>query len=93
MLSSGVILALGGTLLLVVADNVPSLNVEPACRAAAKMGDSSELWTPRSGNVWLMKKALATNWRRNGRNSRRHCASVASPPRRPAATPAMSKCS
>src|ERR1700716_2420457 len=40
-----------------------------------------------------MKKALATNWRRNGRNSRRHCASVASPPRRPEATPVMSKCS
>ena len=45
MLSSGVILALGGTLLLVVADNVPSLNVEPACRAAAKMGDSLSLDT------------------------------------------------
>src|SRR4051812_12778455 len=45
MLSSGVILALGGPLLLVVADNVPSLNVEPACRAAAKMGDSLSLDT------------------------------------------------
>jgi hypothetical protein len=45
MLSSSVILALGGTLLLVVADNVPSLNVEPACRAAAKMGDSLSLDT------------------------------------------------
>ena len=45
MLSFGVILALGGTLLLVVADNVPSLNVEPACRAAAKMGDSLSLDT------------------------------------------------
>jgi hypothetical protein len=33
-----------------------------------------------------MKKALATNWRRNGRNSRRHCASVASPPQRCVAT-------
>ena len=41
MLSSGVILALGGTLLLVVAD----INVEPACRAAAKMGDSLSLDT------------------------------------------------
>jgi hypothetical protein len=45
MLSSGVILALSGTLLLAVADNVPSLNVEPACRAAAKMGDSLSLDT------------------------------------------------
>jgi hypothetical protein len=45
MLPSGVILALGGTLLLSVADQVPSLNVEPACRAAAKMGDSLSLDT------------------------------------------------
>jgi len=34
MLSSGVILALGGTLLLVVADSVPSLNVEPLSRGS-----------------------------------------------------------
>jgi hypothetical protein len=43
MLSSGGILALGSTLLLAVADTLPSLNVEPACRAAAKMGDSLSL--------------------------------------------------
>lgn len=28
------------TLVLPVSDNVPTLNVEPSCRAAAKMGDS-----------------------------------------------------
>ena len=45
MLPSSVVLGLGGTLLLTVADKVPSLNVEPACRAAAKMGDSLSLDT------------------------------------------------
>jgi hypothetical protein len=45
MLPSSVVLGLGGTLLLSVADKVPSLNVEPACRAAAKMGDSLNLDT------------------------------------------------
>ena len=45
MLPSSVVLGLGGTLLLAVADQVPSLNVEPACRAAAKMGDSLSLDT------------------------------------------------
>jgi hypothetical protein len=38
-------LALGASLLLPIADNVPSLNVEPGCRAAAKMGDSLSLDT------------------------------------------------
>jgi hypothetical protein len=32
--------ALGATLLVAVADRVPTLNVEPGCRAAAKMGDN-----------------------------------------------------
>jgi hypothetical protein len=32
--------ALGATLLIAVADRVPTLNVEPGCRAAAKIGDS-----------------------------------------------------
>jgi hypothetical protein len=36
-------LALAGTLLFTVADNVPALNVEAGCRAAAKMGDSLSL--------------------------------------------------
>ena len=45
MLPLSVVLGLGGTLLLAVADKVPSLNVEPACRAAAKMGDSLSLDT------------------------------------------------
>jgi hypothetical protein len=45
MLPSGITLALGATLLFPVADQVPSLNVEPACRAAAKMGDSLSLDT------------------------------------------------
>ena len=45
MLPSSVVLGLGGTLLLAVADQVPTLNVEPACRAAAKMGDSLSLDT------------------------------------------------
>jgi hypothetical protein len=31
-------LALGATLLLTVADRVPNLDVEPGCRAAAKLG-------------------------------------------------------
>jgi hypothetical protein len=33
-------LALAATLLLAAADKVPNLDVEPGCRAAAKMGDS-----------------------------------------------------
>jgi hypothetical protein len=33
-------LALGSALLLTVADGVPNLNVEPGCRAAAKMGNN-----------------------------------------------------
>ena len=40
MLSSISSLALGAALLLTVADGVPSLNVEPGCRAAAKMGNN-----------------------------------------------------
>lgn len=43
MLPSAIPLALGATLLHAVADNVPTLNVEPGCRAAAKMGDSLSL--------------------------------------------------
>jgi hypothetical protein len=38
-------LALSSTLLLAIADNVPTLNVESGCRAAAKMGDSLSLDT------------------------------------------------
>jgi hypothetical protein len=38
-----VVLALGSTLL--VADGVPTLNIESGCRAAAKMGDSLSLDT------------------------------------------------
>ena len=45
MRPSGITLALGATLLFPVADQVPSLNVESACRAAAKMGDSLSLDT------------------------------------------------
>ncbi len=33
-------LALGAALLVAVVDKVPTLDVEPGCRAAAKMGDS-----------------------------------------------------
>jgi hypothetical protein len=43
MFPSAVLLALAGTLLLTVADNVPALDVEAGCRAAAKMGDSLSL--------------------------------------------------
>jgi hypothetical protein len=43
MFPSAVLLALGGTLL--VAEGVPALNVEPGCRAAAKMGDRLSLDT------------------------------------------------
>ena len=35
--------ALGATLLLAVADDIPALNVEPSCRAAARMGDRLSL--------------------------------------------------
>lgn len=35
--------AFGATLLLAVADDIPALNVEPGCRAAARMGDRSNL--------------------------------------------------
>src|ERR1700716_1652043 len=90
MLSSGVILALGGTLLLVVADQVPSLNVEPACRAAAKMGDSLSLDTTLRQCLADEKSAhdqLEKDWTQFAPP----CASVASPPHRPEATPAMSK--
>ncbi len=45
MFPSALLLALAGTLLLTVADNVPALDVESGCRAAAKMGDSSSLDT------------------------------------------------
>ena len=40
MLPSALPVALGATLLFAVAETVPTLNVEPGCRAAAKMGDS-----------------------------------------------------
>jgi hypothetical protein len=43
MFPAALVFALGGTLL--VADGVPALNVEPGCRAAAKMGDSLSLDT------------------------------------------------
>ena len=43
MFPSAVLLALAGTLLSTVADNLPTLNVEAGCRAAAKMGDSLSL--------------------------------------------------
>ena len=43
MFPSVSLLALGGALL--VADGLPPLNVEPGCRAAAKMGDSLSLDT------------------------------------------------
>jgi hypothetical protein len=36
-------LALGASLLLTVADDLPNLNVESACHAAAKMGNSLNL--------------------------------------------------
>lgn len=45
MLASTIPLALGATLLLAVADNIPSLDVESGCRAAAKMGDQLSLDT------------------------------------------------
>ena len=45
MLPSALPVALGATLLFAVADAVPTLNVEPGCRAAAKMGDSLSLDT------------------------------------------------
>jgi hypothetical protein len=45
MLPSAVQLALGATLLHAAADNLPPLNVEAGCRAAAKMGDSLSLDT------------------------------------------------
>ena len=45
MFPSAVLLALAGTLLFTVADDVPTLNVESGCRAAARMGDSLSLDT------------------------------------------------
>jgi len=41
MYASAVLFALGGALL--VADGVPTLDIEAGCRAAAKMGDSLSL--------------------------------------------------
>jgi hypothetical protein len=38
-------LALSSTLVLAIADQVPTLNVEPGCRAAARMGNSLSLDT------------------------------------------------
>src|SRR5215468_11008350 len=43
MFPSASLLALAATLLLTVADNVPALDVESSCRAAAKMGDRLSL--------------------------------------------------
>jgi hypothetical protein len=45
MFPSALLPALAGTLLFIVADDVPTLNVESGCRAAAKMGDSLSLDT------------------------------------------------
>jgi hypothetical protein len=45
MFPSASLLAFAGTLLMTVADKVPTLNVEAGCRAAAKMGDSLSLDT------------------------------------------------
>jgi hypothetical protein len=45
VLASTIPLALGATLLHAVADNIPSLDVESGCRAAAKMGDQLSLDT------------------------------------------------
>jgi hypothetical protein len=42
MLPSISSLALGAALLIPVTDGVPSLNVEPGCRAAAKMGNNMD---------------------------------------------------
>ncbi|HEY7661996.1 MAG TPA: hypothetical protein VH934_02615 [Xanthobacteraceae bacterium] len=45
MLPSPVPLVLGAALLQWIADDIPTFNVEPGCRAAAKMGDSLSLDT------------------------------------------------
>src|SRR6516164_3519555 len=45
MFPSALLPALAGTLLFTIADDVPTLNVESGCRAAAKMGDSLSLDT------------------------------------------------
>ena len=45
MFPSALLPALAGTLLFTVADDVPTLNVESGCRAAARMGDSLGLDT------------------------------------------------
>ena len=43
MFPSALLPALAGTLLFTIADDVPTLNVESGCRAAARMGDSLSL--------------------------------------------------
>src|SRR5262245_19229558 len=43
MFPSALLPAIAGTLLFTVADDVPTLNVEPGCRAAARMGGSLSL--------------------------------------------------
>ncbi|MGA7485569.1 MAG: hypothetical protein WBW74_01315 [Xanthobacteraceae bacterium] len=45
MSPSAISLALSATLLHAVADSIPTLNVEPSCRAAARMGDQLSLDT------------------------------------------------
>jgi hypothetical protein len=45
MLPTAIHFALGASLLHAAADNVPTLDVEAGCRAAAKMGDSLSLDT------------------------------------------------
>lgn len=47
MLGSLALLAFGASLLLPVSDRVPSFNVEPSCRAAAKMGESLDARLPQ----------------------------------------------
>ena len=74
MFPAALVFALGGTLL--IADGVPALNVEPGCRAAAKMGDSL---------------SLDTSWKNSGRNFPRPFASVVLPPLKRADLPATSK--
>src|SRR5215813_13279935 len=90
MFPSALLLALAGTLLFTVADDVPTLNVESGCRAAARMGDSLSLDTTLRqclADENSARDQLEKQWTQFPPALRQRC--LARP--RPAATPATSK--
>jgi hypothetical protein len=88
MFPSALSLALGGALL--VADGVPTLDVEAGCRAAAKMGDSLSLDESLRQCLSDEKSARSELDKQWSQFPPALASGVSTPPR-PAAIPAMSK--